>query len=104
VKKIYLEAQVPDNWRDECNESLADTLYGRSWKSVINFRQITPAAGPWRTDAPPRDGTWFLAKVYGSIVIAKYRETAWSEMGTWRRLLRHEIQKWAEINPPEVEK
>lgn len=60
-----------------------------------------PAAGPWRTDEPPKDGKWFLVHIFDThyqLVFWSARCKEWLDQDG-DEYIRTEILAWAEIMP-----
>lgn len=64
--------------------------------------QRKPAASPWRTDEPPKDGTRILGIWYGILTAARYEGGLWiTEVYGERHCYHSDPHKWARINIPE---
>jgi len=71
-----------------------------------------PAAGPWRTDEPPRDGAWIVGFWSGDLFVARWMciqwdrirgaTYGWADNGMWQ--CEHGPDVWAPINMPEEDK
>jgi len=71
---------------------------------AILHKTAPTAASAWRTDAPPRDGTTFLAKINKMTVLVKYESDGVFEFQAGSEdfasgLNREDIIAWASITP-----
>jgi len=58
------------------------------------------AAGPWRTDEPPKDGSAFLAGVRGGFLVLCHNTTGYWWTDGYRGYFAADIRAWAPVNPP----
>jgi hypothetical protein len=57
---------------------------GEAIRLLLMMGKAAPAAGPWRTDAPPRDGRPFLAELEGGeVVVLRFEDPEDGEGGFW---------------------
>lgn len=70
----------------------------RLGRPFIEQRDANPAAGPWRTDEPPKDGRTFLGQWDDFIISATFDKESFAYETSCGWAFNREPRRWAELN------